>query len=91
MRINNILFKAWERYRLLVFLVASVAVVVVVVSPLTGCAAAPARKGSTPTKQRTVPAQLTDNSNTNALFPVLLIAGAVALMVKRQHGHTTSP
>jgi len=88
----RLLRSAWERYRLLAFLVVAVAVVVVVVSPLTGCAAAPARTSSTPTKQwaapTITPGENQASTNTSVL-PALVIAGALVLMAKRHYGNTT--
>ena len=85
---------AWERYRLLAFLVAAVAIVVVVVSPLTGCAAAPARTASpTPTKQLADPSidiQTTSNGS-NLIFPAIVLAGAAVLELKRQYEFRTNP
>ena len=89
---NNKLFWLWERYRLLAFLVAAVAIVVVVVSPLTGCAAAPARTAS-PTKQLADPSidiQTTSNGS-NLIFPAIVLVGAAILELKRQHELRTNP
>ena len=88
----NKLRQAWERYRLLVFLVVAVSVVLVAVSPLTGCAAAARR---TPSATQTPSPPAVDSAGPNidlrAVTPVLGILGALALMTRRSHGTTTHP
>lgn len=80
---------AWERYRLLAFLVAAVAIVVVVVSPLTGCAAVPTRTAAPTTDRKQLANPSISHPTTSygprLLIPLLVIGGLAVFHLKRTY------
>jgi hypothetical protein len=85
----NILRQAWERYRLLVFLVVAVSVVLVAVSPLTGCAAAARRTPSAAIDPAPPVTTTGPDIDLRAVTPVLGLVGALVLMRRRPHAIPT--